>query len=97
MPNNLAYYVTGDQHAAKELKLVLNVNDRDNAEDGHRALAIASGFLTKAALGTYLMEEVYKALVAGRADRWKAGKNKIEIVRDDWETGKGYEVKFIIR
>jgi hypothetical protein len=57
MPNNLAYYVTGDQHAAKELKLVLNVNDRDNAEDGHRALAIASGLLAKNALGKYLMEE----------------------------------------
>src|SRR6266511_4175009 len=47
MSNNLAYYVTGDQKAAKELKLVLNVNDRSTAEDGHRALAIASGFLTK--------------------------------------------------
>jgi hypothetical protein len=30
------------------------------------------------------------------AGGWKAGK-KIEIIRDDWENGKGYEVKFIIK
>lgn len=43
------------------------------------------------------LDEVYKSLIAGKPGGWKAGKNQIEIIRDDWHTGTGYEVKFIIR
>lgn len=95
--NNLAYYVDGDRNTAKQLKLVLNVNNRDDAETAHGALAAASGILTKRALNADLSDEVLLALLAGRAGKWKAGKNQIEVFREDWDNGKGYEVKFFIR
>lgn len=97
MPNNLAFYSTGDQSIVRELKLVLNVNNAPTAEVGHGALAVASSLLTKRALNGDLSDEVLEALLAGRQGKWKAGKNQIEILREDWPTGKGYEVKFIIR
>lgn len=95
--NNLAYYVTGHQHTAKELKLVLNVNSQSTAQLGHQALAYASLELTKRALNAELLDEVVAALLAGQPGKWKAGKSRIEVIREDWPTGKGYEVKFIIR
>lgn len=97
LANNLAYYVTGDQNSVKELLLVLNVNVRHDADTGHAALAAAGGLLTQRALGADLSDEVVAALLAGQPGKWKAGKNRLVVIRDDWENGKGYEVKFIIR
>lgn len=95
--NNLAYYATGDQRTARQLKLVLNVNSLHAANVGHEALAIASRLLTRRALNADLSNEVLTALLSGRPGKWNAGKSQIEVLRDDWSNGKGYEVHFIIR
>ncbi len=98
MANNLAYYVTGNEREAKELKLVLNVNSVPNAEAGHHTLAVASFLLTKRALNAELSDEVLAALKFGKPGRWRAGVNYIEISRESWGTANGgYEIHFTIR
>jgi hypothetical protein len=73
------------------------VNSLHNAEVSHAALAVASALLTKRALNAELSDEVLAALLAGRPGKWKAGINGIEVFREDWSTGKGYEIHFTIR
>jgi hypothetical protein len=97
LANNLAYYVDGDQNTAKQLKLVLNVNNQSDADRAHAALATASGLLTRRAMGADLADEVVLALLSGRSGKWKAGKILIEVIREDWPSSRGHEVKFIIR
>lgn len=36
MPNNVVYYIKGDEFIASELKLVLNVNDCDSADEAYQ-------------------------------------------------------------
>ena len=97
LANNLAYYLTGDQKTANQLELFLNVNALSTADTAHEALAVAAGLLTKRALNEDLTDDLLLALLAGRSAKWNAGKNRIAVIRDDWENRRGYEVKFIIR
>jgi len=97
LPNNIAYYVEGDRETAKELKLVLNVFVREDAELAHDALTPAGGVLTKLALSTQHPDEIFDALILGKSGKWRVGKNRIEILREEWPSGRGYEIKFLIR
>lgn len=111
MSNHIAYYVLGNKSVAKELQLVLNVNDRDFAGSGHEALTVIAAMLAQRALKQELPEAVLRALIgghagdegvlqaltAGRAGEWKVGNTNLKVFREDWPTGRGYEVKFIIR
>lgn len=94
--NNLAYYVIGDHDTARELKLILSVNMKA-AEVGGTVLSIASDLLTKRALGSKLSPDVLQALLSGETGQWDAGANQILIRREDWPSGRGYELRFIIR
>jgi hypothetical protein len=95
--NNLAYYVVGDRNTAKALELVLNVNDKPDAQIGRTVLAITSDVLAKRALGTALSQDVLQALLLGRTGEWDVGENRILLVRENWSSGRGYEITFIIR
>jgi hypothetical protein len=97
LPNNLAFYVDGESNVASQLKLVLNVNIISTAEKAHEALAVAGHLLTRRALGLELPGETITALLVGRSGKWKVGQGRIEVIREDWPTGKGYEVKFLIK
>ena len=95
--NNVAYYVLGDHDTAWELKLVLNVNYKQSAQTAQSVLAVVGNLLTKRALGNKLSKEVLQSLLSGNTGKWDAGENQILIVRADWPSGRGYEMKFIIR
>jgi len=97
LPNNLAFYVDGESGIANQLKLVLNVNIVSTAETAHETLALAGHLLSKRALGLELPSETVTALLVGRSGKWKVGQGRIEVIREDWSTGKGYEVKFLIK
>lgn len=96
LENNLAYYVVGNQNTATALKLVLNV-DMQAAQVGGTVLSVASDLLTKRALGSRLSDDVIQSLLHGRTGKWDAGENEILVTREDWQNGRGYELKFIIR
>ncbi len=44
-----------------------------------------------------MSKEVKNALSLGKAGQWTIEKSKVEITRDDWTTGKGYELHYTIR
>jgi hypothetical protein len=96
LENNLAYYAIGDHDTATELKLVLNVN-LDAAKVGGTVLSVAGDLLTKRALGSRLSDEVLQAMLLGQTGKWDAGENQILLVREDWQNGRGYELRFIIK
>lgn len=97
LANTIAYYVTGDLQTVKALALVLKINNRGAAAAAHQALVETSEKLSINATGTTLQADIRKALSQGEPGKWEAGKNRVEVVREDWPTGKGYEVKFIIK
>ncbi len=97
MPNNLAYYVTGAGSSASEVKLVLNFNQPSHSAAGSAALLAASKKLSQRALGARLPDSVAKLIKKGEGGSESVGSGTVEVVRDDWPTGKGYEVKVIIR
>jgi hypothetical protein len=41
--------------------------------------------------------DMHCAVENGKAGKWTLGKAKIEVEREDWSTGKGYEMSYIVR
>ncbi|WP_420125272.1 hypothetical protein [Longimicrobium sp.] len=96
LANNLAYYVNGDATRARELKLVLNMNQVDDATKAHNALAEHASKLTQNALGQPLPTAAVDAIRKGVAGEWSMAGATLRVVRDDWPTGRGYELHFTI-
>ena len=97
LKNNLAYYVDGTATNVKQLKLVVNVNNRAEEKRAHSELLKAAEVLTKQYLNKPLSESIRGAITAGKDLSSEVGDTTVEIIRDDWPTGKGYEIKFIIK
>ena len=97
LANNLAYYVTGSRDTVSEVKLVLNVNNRSMAKDAHQELLKAAKILCQKVSGEQLPKPVESAIKNGQANSGKVGNTIFEVIRKDWPTGKGYEVKVVFK
>lgn len=97
LANNLAFYVTGAGHTIKQAKLVLNFNQPENPGMAISALGKAAELLIPKMLGAPLPNEIRKAIVLRKPASISVGSGIVELVRDDWPTGKGYEVQVIVR
>ena len=97
LANNLAYYVTGAGPYVMEVKLVLNYHQPSRSSSGAAALLAASKKLSLRALGASLPGSVAALIKRGEYGSEKVGKGVVEVVREDWPTGKGYEVKVLMR
>jgi Family of unknown function (DUF6030) len=97
LKNNLAYYVNGDAERAHDLLLKLNVNQRHEAKQAHQALVRAAKALTHQALNTPLPKAAEQAIAAGKPWRGSIKAATLELTREDWPTGKGYDLKFLVR
>ncbi len=95
LPNNLAFYAEGEKSSVKLVKLVLNVNKTEHAKTGHEALLHAAGILSEKATGQPLSKTLKAALSSGKSVTEKLGNSKITVIRDNWPTGLGYEVKIV--
>jgi hypothetical protein len=99
--NNLAYYVDGDAEHVHQMKLVLNVyhgvKQRHEAKQAHQALVQAAKRLTQETLHTPLPKAAEQAIAAGKPWRGMVKAATLDLTRDDWPTGKGYELGFLIR
>ena len=99
--NNLAYYVDGDAERIHQMKLVLNVyhnvKPRHEAKQAHQALVQAAKRLTQAALHTLLPKAAEQAIATGKPWQGTVKTATLELVRDDWPTGKGYTLDFLVR
>jgi hypothetical protein len=96
LPNNLAFYVLGNKSSVKKAYLVLNVNNQQDAKFGHQKLLESSEVLYSKIIGVKLPNEFVNAIRSGIAFKSIVGNSNIEIKRDNWPTGKGYELHFII-
>jgi hypothetical protein len=94
--NNLAFYVDGGIRQATSLSLVLNVNSRREAASAHAELLKAAEALCSAALGKALPESIRTGITNGKQSSVTLERASIRLVRIDWPTGKGYELKFFI-
>ena len=97
MANNLAFYATGSDSTVDQVKLVLNFHQVKSAGMSISALGKASEKLSLKALGAPLPNSIKKAIVLGKPLTAAAGTGTIEVVRDNWPTGKGYEVQVIMK
>ena len=97
LANNLAFYAAGSDLTVDQVKLVLNFNQTKSVGMSISALGKASEKLSLKALGAQLPNSIKKAIVLGQPLTAAAGTGTIEVVRDDWPTGKGYEIQVIMK
>lgn len=96
LANNLAFYAEGTSNSAKQVKLVLNINNRASASSAHQELVKLAITLSKKATGEKLPQALQDAIRNGQSASQKVGSAMVEVVKEEWTTGKGYEVKVII-
>lgn len=84
---------------AYSVKLVLNYNQPDSESASiaaTKALLKASSKLAERALGAKLPESIFIAIDWGRSEKINVGSGSIEVVREDWPNGKGYEIQVVM-
>lgn len=97
LANNVAYYVEGDREKVTQVKLVLNVNNRKSASAAHEELLKAVEALSIKATGEDLPQKLKDVIKAGKQATAKIGTASVEVVRDNWPSKNGYEIKVIIK
>jgi hypothetical protein len=95
-PNNIAYYARGEAQRARQVGVVLNVNNLESADDALRTLKEYSDELSLKALGVPLSKTATNAILSGNPGRGTVDTTKVEIVRHDFSNGKGYELHYVI-
>jgi len=98
LPNNIAYYVEGNETTATTLKLVMNVNEPDQAEDAHMYFQEAAQHLYEKALSEQMPQSILQHLAEGRALSAESNNKRVLITKEDWPTHKkgGYTLKFFV-
>lgn len=96
LPNNLAYYVTGNRDLASEVKLVLNINESYKQAYAKGQLEKFSSVVAKAATGASLPSEISSAITNGTPKLHEDSGYRQELKRDDWPTGNGYELHYVV-
>jgi hypothetical protein len=94
--NNIAYYAKGEAGRARLVGLSLKVNQPETAGDALQKLVEYSQQLSEKATGIPLSGATAKAMLAGNAGRGKVGSTKVEILKQNFSDGKGYELNFVI-
>jgi len=96
LTNDIAYYAYGNANWVNTLEIVLNVKNRSGSQQAQKLLSELSRNLTQKAVGSKLPDSVTSMIVQGRAGKVMVGGHPVEVTREDWPTGKGYEMHFKI-
>jgi hypothetical protein len=97
LANNLAYYVEGNSTTVRDAYLMLNINDKPSAGNAHKELVKAAQLLSKEIAGKELTKPLVLALTKGANASEKVGNTMVEITKNTWPTGRGYDVKILFR
>ncbi|ENA27504.1 hypothetical protein EGJ52_23570 [Pseudomonas luteola] len=97
LANNLAYYVMGQGNEAERVKLVMNANQPNAAAPAIKQLSNAASKLSPKALGVPLPDSVRKAIAKGEPVVVNVGSGEVEVLKDIWPSGKGYEIQVMMR
>lgn len=90
-PNNIAFYLDGNERAVKSLKLKLNVNAPEYASEAHAKLLSVAEVLVRKALGLELNDILGKAITHGIDGLIEGGDFKIKISKHIRPKG-GYDL-----
>jgi len=97
LPNNLAYYVDGTATKVTKASIVLNVNNAQQVSVANNLLLRASLEMATALTGQGLPNEVENAILADKPIMARIGTANVEVTRENWPTGQGYEIHVIVR
>lgn len=97
LANNLAFYATGNGSTVGQVKLVLNFNQPNSKAAATKSLLAASSELAQKALGAKLPPSISKAIETGTPTSVEVGTGSIEVLRDTWPTGRGYEIHVVMK
>lgn len=97
MANQLAYYAAGPGDAVIEVWLAMDYNQPTDASLGTAALLAAAQKLAQRALGSDLSDAAAALIEGGRPGIERVGKGSVEVVREDWPNGQGYQVNVVMR
>lgn len=93
IPNNIAYYVEGDERIAKCLKLILNINNQETSNDAEQKFLQLAQTLVYRAIGDYRLPNIVDFREIRVEDK------DITLNRVNWVGGtpSGYDMKFKIK
>lgn len=98
LANNLAYYATGQGNTVTETKIVLNLNQPQSPAAALQALLQASQALSVQMFGKRLPGEIAQAIQSRKGGVTEVFQGaSISVVRDDWPSGKGYEIQVVFK
>ena len=96
MPNNIAFYVEGDEQYAKRLKLVANVNDIPSVQTLRIQFMAAVEKLITEALGCSVPPQLIAAINGEKSISIDVSGKKIIFVKESWPSQHGYELRFYL-
>nr|WP_314489615.1 hypothetical protein [uncultured Pseudomonas sp.] len=97
LANQLAYYAAGPGDSVIEVRLAMDYNRPTDASPGTAALLAAAQKLALRALGADLSDAAAALIEGGRPGIERVGKGSVEVVREDWPNGQGYQVNVVMR
>ena len=98
IPNQISYYVDGNETTAKSLKLMLTIFSKESAIIAHSKLLSSVKALLKDALGIDLSRDIKAAIMKSKNQVFKLGLFIATIEKNDWPQSPigAYDVKFIL-
>lgn len=96
IPNNIAFYVEGNEQCAKRLRLVANVNDPPSVQTLRTKLIAAVEQLLAEALGCSMPSELIAAINDEVPISTYVSGKQIDFVKESWPSQRGYELRFFL-
>ena len=96
-PNDIAYYLEGDEYIVQRLKLVVNFNDLETAGETRQRFVKIAGQLFNKALHQEMPSDLQERMIAEVPSSWIVADKPIEFVREPWPSENGYSLRFIIQ
>lgn len=96
LPNNIAFYVEGDEQCATTLKLVANVNHVPSGQTLRIRLIAAVEKLLEKAVGCAAPSELVSAINDEVAIAMNVSGKRIDFLKESWPSLRGYELRFYL-
>lgn len=96
-PNNIAYYIEGDELIARKLKLVVNFNDVESEKETTVKFIEIASELIRNSLAQDMPEILVEKLISKTPTDIDVFGKDISIEIENWPTKLGYSIKLIIK
>ena len=96
LPDNIAYYIEGDEYIASRLKIVVNFNNKTTGEVTLNLFAEIAAELFSKALGKKISEELHTQIISEGPFNTTVDNKNVEMLKEVWPTGLGHTLEIII-